>query len=322
MDTTQTDNKQTKASTLLKNIETLGKRFRKEHLGSWDPSKLESDWFNALCFLLERNFMRGRRDEISNVFLSFAIDRLQYHLRPSDDLTAAFRTLMEHHASAHLDSSRIIDFKKRQGMKGTANAVAHEAFAEEIAADNPVVKLLTSLCEVTVKWPSEHQKTTRLSNDKDLMMVLDTLHLVCQPGCQNIYLYLLQQIKAGRPKTAYKTLDDIYAVGDKLASMTLRDICMMQSGVVLDDVSDVFPIDTWVKQTAKLLGCEVKSDSEIKAFFRKRCSECDVDIMLFAAGMWYLGANALTILVDDFLGKYEIPAGEQLAARMQDDKLK
>ena len=46
------------ASTILiKNIETLGKRFRKEYLGGWDTQKLESDWFNALCFLLERNFM-------------------------------------------------------------------------------------------------------------------------------------------------------------------------------------------------------------------------------------------------------------------------
>ena len=309
MDTDQTDNKQAKASTLLKNIETLGKRFRKEHLGSWDPNKLESDWFNALCFLLERNFMRGRRDEISNVFLWFAIDRLQYHLRPSDDLVVAFRTLMEHHASGHLDSSRILDFKKRQGMKGTANSITHKDFDEEVAAANPIVKLLTTECEVTVNWPHQFRKNTRLSNEKDLMMVLDTLHLVCQPGCQNVYVYLLQQIKAGRTKTAYKTLDDLHAVGDKLASMTLRDICMMQPGVVLDDVSDVFPIDTWVKQTAKLLGCEAKSDSEIKAFFRKRCSECGVDIMLFAAGMWYLGANALAILVNDFIGTYEIPAG-------------
>ena len=305
------DNPAAASTILVKNIETLGKRFRKEHLGGWDTQKLELDWFNALWFLLERNFMRGRRDEVSNVFLSFAIDRLRFLLRPSDDLAVAFSTLKEHHASGHLDSSSIVDFKKRHGMKGTANSITHEHFDDEIAAANPIVKLLTTECEVTVKWPHQFRKNTRLSNEKDLMMVLDSLHLLCQPGCQNVYVYLLEQIKSGRTKTAYKTLDDLTAVGDKLASMTIRDICMMQSGLILEDFGDVFPVDTWVRQTAKMLGCEAKSsDSEIKAFFRQRCSECDSDITLFNAGMWYLGANALTILVDDFLETYEITAGE------------
>jgi hypothetical protein len=59
-----------------------------------------------------------------------------------------------------------------------------------------------------------------------------------------------------------------------------------------------------------MLGCKGASDSGIKEFFRERCSECGIDIMLYAAGMWYLGANALTILVNDVLGRCEIPAGE------------
>jgi hypothetical protein len=92
--------------------------------------------------------------------------------------------------------------------------------------------------------------------------------------------------------------------------MTIRDICMMQPGIVLKDFSDVFPVDTWVRQVAAILGCKATSDSEIKVFFQERCSECGTNITLFAAGMWYLGANALTILVNDFLGTFEIPADE------------
>lgn len=254
--------------------------------------------------------MRGRTDELSNIFLSFAIDRLRYQLHPSDDLAEAFSTLQEHHVAGHLDSSSIADFKTKHGMKGTANAITHVHFDDEIAASNPIVKLLTTECEVTVNWPHQFRKNTRLSNEKDLMMVLDSLNLLCQPGCQNVYVYLLEQIKSGRTETAHKTLDSLTAVGDKLASMTIRDICIMQSGLILEGFNDVFPVDTWVRQTAKMLGCNVTSDSEIKAFFRQRCSECGVDITLFAAGMWYLGANALTILVNDFLGTYDIPAGE------------
>lgn len=295
---------------VLRNIETLGKRFRNEHLGRWETPKLESDWFYALLFLLERNFMRGRKDEVSNVFLSFAIDRLRYLFHPSDRLDEAYCSLVEHHALGHLDSDCIVGFKKRHGMKGTDNAVTHTAFDEEIAANNPVVKLLTSKCEVTVMWPREYRKTTRLSNEKDLMMVMDTLNLVCRPDCQNVYVYLLEQIKSGCTKTAYKTLDDLSAVGDKLASMTLRDICMLQTGLILEEFSDMFPVDTWVRQAAVVLGCTATSDLGIKAFFRERCSECGVDITLFAAGMWYLGANALEILVKDVLGTCEIPAGE------------
>ena len=302
--------KKVQSTMLIKNIETLGKRFRKEHLDVWGTRKLDSDWFNALCFLLGRNFMRGRRDELSNIFLSFTLDRLRFLLNPSADLAEAFSTLQEHHAAGHLDSSSITDFKTKHGLKGTTNAVTHEHFDDEIAASNPIVKLLTTECEVTVEWPLQFSKKTRLSNEKDLMMVLDTLNLICQPGCKNVYLYLLEQINAGRTKTAYKTLDSLTAVGDKLASMTIRDICMMQRGLMLTDSCDVFPVDTWVRQTAEKLGCEAKGDLEIKEFFKKRCTECGADITLFAAGMWYLGTKALTILVDDFLGTYEIPAEE------------
>ena len=185
----------------------------------------------------------------------------------------------------HLNSRSIVDFKNRHGMKGTANSITHEHFDDEIAASNPIVKLLTTVCEVTVEWPHQFRKNTRLSNEKDLMMVLDTLNLICEPGCQNVYVYLLEQIKAGRTKTAFKTLDELTAVGDKLASMTIRDISMMQPGLILEDFNDVFPVDTWVRQTAKMLGCgATSSDSEIKAFFRQRYSECDADITLFAAG--------------------------------------
>lgn len=295
---------------LLRNIETLGIRFRKEHLGIWDIPRLELDWFYALDFLLGRNFMRGRNDELSNVFLSFTIDRLHHLLHPSDRLGEAYSILKEHYAKGQLDSSTILGFKKRHEMKGTANSITHEAFGQEIAATNPVVKLLTTTCDVTVKWPSEYQKATCLNNERDLMMVMDTLQLVCQPDCQNIYVYLVKQIKAGHTKTAYKILDDLSQVGDKLASMTIRDICMMQPGLILEDSNDVFPVDIWVRRIAEMLGCDAKKASGIKLFFQERCTEYGIDITLFAAGMWYLGANSLTILVNDFIGAYEIPAVE------------
>jgi hypothetical protein len=109
-------------------------------------------------------------------------ERLSFLLHQSDDLAIAFSTLKEHHVEGHLDSSSIFEFKKRHGMKGTANSITHEHFDDEIAV--------------------------------------------------------------------------------------------------------------------------------AKAFFQNRCTECGVDITLFAAGMWYLGANALTILVDDFLKTFDIPAGE------------
>lgn len=92
--------------------------------------------------------------------------------------------------------------------------------------------------------------------------------------------------------------------------MTIRDICMMHPELALEDLSDAFPADTWVRQVADNLGCTATSDSEIKAFFRERCRKREIEITLFAAGMWYLGANALPILVKEFLPKYEIAATE------------
>lgn len=297
-------------SILLSNIETLGRRFQEEHLGKWRRGNLESDWFSALHFLLERNFMRGRRDELSAAFLWFTIDRLRHLLRPTDGLEVAYRKLTEHHQAGHLDSSIIADFKKRHRLRGTANSISHKDFDIEIAAINPVAKLLTTKQEVTVEWPKAHRRETRLSNDKDLRMVMDTLSLICEPDAQNVYSFLMRQINENGAQTAYNTLSTIHAVGDKLASMTIRDLGMMNPGLIRMEFGNVFPVDTWVRRVALLLDCDAESAGEIKSFFQQKCDEAGIDIMLFAAGMWYVGANSLRVVFEDFIGQFRIPPRE------------
>jgi hypothetical protein len=295
-------------SILLENVEALGKRFRAEHLDGWKSAipDLEADWFLALHFLFERTFMRGRRDELSNVFLSFTIERLRDHFRPSSDLDEAYRLLLRHYKQGHLNGDDILAFKKQLGSLGKKGCIKQPAFQTEIADFNPIVNLLTTTHEVTVTWPTRYQKETRLSNDKDLLMVLGILNLVCQADCQNVYLLLMNQIEIEGPKAAYNSLTCLHEVGDKLAAMTIRDLGMMHPSLISQDFEIVFPVDTWVRRTSRLLGCDSKNDIGIKRYFIRECQRCGVDVLLFAAGMWYLGANALDVLTEEFLGSHQI----------------
>jgi hypothetical protein len=299
---------------LLKNVEHLGCEYAERYLGDWrnNASTLQDNWFEALHFVFERTFMRGRRDELSNEYLCYTVDRLRTLLMPDNDLDKAFERVLKYNKSGLLDVNTILDFKKRHGMVGTKNSITHPSFQVEIAGTNEFVRFLTSKADVTVVWPDpysapkQYPKNIRLSNDMDLMMVMDTLRLLCRPECRNIYCCLMRQIESDGLKTAYRTLFELHGVADKLASMTIRDLGILHPNLISADFEVVFPVDTWVRKVATHLGCLAKTDPEIKRYFIRECEQHGVNVILFVAGMWYLGANSLTVLVREYLGRHPL----------------
>ena len=101
------------------------------------------------------------------------------------------------------------------------------------------------------------------------------------------------------PDKAYNDLiKNIRAVGDKIATFIIRDIGLLNPGLINSKYEYAFPVDTWVRQISKeKFGLEAK-DSEIKKFFIEKCKAVRQDPLKFAAGIWYLGFNALDIALE------------------------
>ena len=124
---------------------------------------------------------------------------------------------------------------------------------------------------------------------------------------KNIYSYFKNEITNSGVKKAYDELVKIRGIGDKIASFIIRDIGLINSGLIIrdSDYEMAFPVDTWVRKIAPKFDCNEKdSDEQIKIYLIKKCKDCKVDPLRFAAGLWYLGFNSLDLLVEK-LGEVE-----------------
>ena len=130
------------------------------------------------------------------------------------------------------------------------------------------------------------------------MMVLDVLNFVSVNERKNIYLYLKKLIEDNEIKKAYEDLDNLRAIGDKIATFTLRDIGLLNPNLIKNNYRYAFPIDTWVKQIANNIGCTSKELNEVRACLLIKCEEEKIDPLKFASGLWYLGFNSLELLLE------------------------
>jgi len=294
----------TTSALLLKNIERLGREYCSKYLDSeWDRGKLESDWFEALKFFFSHSFMRGRRDELSEEYYFFAIHRLQYDILDIDGEGDSYRRLQDQ--ADQFDKDALLSFKERHGLRSSASK--HPRFDEEISKRHEVIRLLTTPKEVEVGWgKTKYKKKIKLGNDEDVLMILDTLKFISIEERRNIYTYLRSVIKDYGISKAYNELTGLRAVGDKIATFVIRDIGLMNEGLIQDNFERAFPVDTWVWKLAKKFGCTTMTEVGIQEYFIGQCVEASVNPLLFAAGLWYLGSKSLDVLLDHYLGKYQI----------------
>jgi hypothetical protein len=291
---------------LLKNVEHLGRAYCDRYL-DWDREKLESDWFQALKFFFNHSFMRGRRDELSNEYYSFTIDRLQHDILGTETDREAYHQLQRR--VNELDKDVLLDFKRKYGIR-RRTASKHARFAEEIAERHEVIRLLTTPKIVAIDWGNKtYEKKVKLGNDNDVLMVLDTLKFISVDERCNIYTCLRAVIRDEGVHTAYAALTQLWAVGDKIATFLIRDIGLMNLGLIQDDYEIAFPVDTWVRRLARQIGCNTASDKGIKQHFIQQCKEASIDPLLVAAGLWYVGYHSVEILLDEYLGRCRITGG-------------
>jgi len=289
---------------IAKNIERLGERHCRKYLDIWDKKALENDWWTALNFFFSHSFMRGRRDKLSHEYHLFTISVLEeYFSIKTQNLAQVYNYLKSQ--KSLFDKNMILNFKEKKNIQ-FGNSIKDKDFDMKISSKNPLIKTLLIQKEIEVKWEgTSYRKKIHLGNDRDIMMVLDVLNFVSSENKKmNIYNYLKNKISTG-VKSAYEELINIYAIGDKIAAFTIRDIFLISPEIIKDDFWFIFPIDTWLFKIARKFGCEDMNIEKVKEFFIEICKKYNLNPLKVNAGLWLLGFNSLDILLEN-LEKIEI----------------
>ena len=274
-------------STIINNLEELGNRYRSRYLETW-RGDIAENWWTAFRFFFNHAFMRGRKDQLSEEYFRYAMDALKEYFRlPDNPDEKDFLKLVHYRKDFCQDFDDIMNFKMSSGRKRTANSVQDRSFPNEIAATHPLVNKLVAKTNI------KGQRS--LNNDKDLLMVLSSLSFLTRQGMPaNVHNYILDQLSQGNANSIAKAIKEIYAVGDKLTAFILRDIILLNPALRVEHQSLAFPIDTWVLKIAKKLGCNSDNHQEVREYFIDRLD--GMSVAKVAAGLWYLGFNALDIL--------------------------
>jgi len=289
-------------STFLMNIERLGDTYCEQLLlKQWDKERLESDWWVALDFFYGHSFMRGRRDKLSNDYWQFTMQVLaEYFAIESQGRVEAYNMLIK--AKELLDIECIMQFRHKTGNYGAKGSIIkYDNFYSEIASKNPIISKLTTKKKVIVEWEGHKEcKEIHLGNEEDLMMVLDVLRFISDNDKKNIYNYLKWSIERNGANKTGEELKGIRAIGDKISYFIVRDIGLLNNGLIrLEESGFAFPVDTWVRQISKKLGFE-SSEPE---YIIERCRIAGVSPLKVAAGLWYLGFNSLDIALQYMTGE-------------------
>ncbi len=288
----------------IRNIEWLGEGYCRKYLDFWNKENLRENWWEALKFFFSHSFMRGRRDKLSSEYYYFTIKTLEdYFSISNQSLDRDYEKIKEQ--KKYFNKKCILKFKREKKI-GRGNSIKHRDFRNEIAEENPIIKLLITPEKIEVKWGNEtYNKKIFLGNDEDVMMVLDVLKFVSDDN-KNIYNFIRNTIVNSGVKTAYEELTKMRAISDKIATFTIRDVGLINSGIVNKDYEWAFPVDTWVSKIAHKLGCNDKGIEEIKQYLIEKCKDTDIDPLKFAAGLWFLGFHSLDILLENCLDEIEI----------------
>jgi len=279
---------------IIQKIEYLGDEYCRIHLSYWDAELLQNKWWEALKFFFGHAFMRGRRDELSQEYYCFATATLEEYFSVKDNIPVdSYNRLQE--MRRYYGKNWVLDFKNNKRL-GSGNAIKHFDFSAEVADKNPLVKLLTTRKLVEVQWDEKiYKKEIVLNNGEDVMMVLDALLFISNEEKKNIYNYLKNTLETKGVSTAFFKLTSIRAVGDKIASFIIRDIGLMNAGIINDDYEMAFPVDTWVAKMAHQLGCNSDNHAEIKEYMLNKCRQYNMHPLKVAAGLWMWGFNGLEV---------------------------
>lgn len=230
----------------LKSIESYGKQYVSDYLDKDRKNKplIKSNPMEALYFFYSRAFMRGRSDELSDVYMNRTIEVLREYKSIHDiDLSNLEDKL----------ALNLVDNNKDRGMVS-----------------------------------------------KSIRFILDNL----KDYDYNIFNWAVDAIRTNRSAEAFRALNSIYQIADKLATFYLRDVAFvsdLEPTIRLESHIYFQPIDRWVKKVTDAIGITETTDRNILIVKEKIiacCLEANVSPLLFNAGAWMVGANAFRLIIE------------------------
>lgn len=188
-------------------------------------------------------------------------------------------------------------FERR--AKATLNSFLekNDIFASESSRITDKEKL-----KVRYKQLYELLKQERVNKEGDRLMVISLINFIQFNEEKNILKFLVDQIRAKKIMEAYVSLDGIWSIGSKIASLILRDVVYIYGLENYLDRESYYllqPIDTWVHQLSKRVGLVDKNKiykGEAKDITEK-CFEFKTNPIQYNQGAWYIGSNSLEIVL-------------------------
>lgn len=241
-----------------------------------DKSRIVQSWWLSLVFFFDRVFYQGRRDEVSHMFEQASIEALEELLGASDGQKLS--KLLKLKNSGYLQFSRYKNHPELdEGLK--------KAYVVELY--------------------DGRRKKSSTGKERDREMTVDTLSFIAEnlkPYDYNILRWSIDKIGKGNLKNVYKEIRSIRQIGDKTASLFLRDVVTifkLENKVHLDDYVLLQPVDTWVRKISKRLNLAPSdiSDEKLKRNLVNICLKNGVSPIKLNQGIWYLGSFSLDILL-------------------------
>lgn len=254
----------------MKNVMKIGGYYWKNPP---DRNKLLKDWWEAYCFIADRIFYQGRKDELSTVIKRMAREVLEAKIdtKSKTGLTGLTITELANIKDTFSNSTRN---GKKYKRKSDVRMLFGE-FGENRVIDQGVLTLIHGLPD------------------------------------SNLVRYIYDEVNKGHIDDVYWELQSIHSIGHKIASFVLRDVVDLyydKLGKVssvrrIDGQKLLQPIDTWVEQVAKKAGIQFEKENHVLHKAQRIVESCRFisesrrKAIQFNQGAYLLGKKSIDILV-------------------------
>jgi endonuclease III len=147
-------------------------------------------------------------------------------------------------------------------------------------------------------------KQGKAGKSGDAKMLVSIFQFVAKLSEKNLTLYSVSQIRSGNLSDHYGELDEIFQVGEKIASFYLRDlVCIYGLDALISkgELKFLQPIDVWVRRVAhrlNIISAEDCPEEEVRSKLIEACAQAGVSTFKFNQGAWYLGKFAFNIVIE------------------------
>lgn len=154
--------------------------------------------------------------------------------------------------------------------------------------------------------PIRRELGAKIENSADCRMVISLLEWLSDdyPSDESIVRRSLDAIEDGKLEDHHRTIrENVHNVGPKKTSLYLRDIVAIRDieQMVEDNWEYIIPIDTQIERVVtEVIEQDIDADTwkDSARLIADVCRRHSVSPIRFDEGAWYVGANALDILLD------------------------